>query len=68
MASTSSYFYRDQQAVLDDVAYQFHLEQPTLEQLVRQFLVEFQDGLGQYGKAMAMMCVLLAMMALVIVH
>ncbi len=60
MASTSSHFFRDPQAVLDDINYQFQLEPSTLIRLAEAFLEEFRLGLSSYGQPMAMMCVVSA--------
>lgn len=57
MASTSSFFYKDPQDVLDDIDYQFQLSPATLISLSRAFLNEFAVGLGNYNHAMAMMFV-----------
>ncbi|KAK0206198.1 hypothetical protein DFS33DRAFT_565432 [Desarmillaria ectypa] len=54
MASTSYHFFRDPQAVLDDINYQFQLEPSTLISLAKAFLEEFRLGLSNYGHPMAM--------------
>lgn len=57
MASTSSFFYRNPQTVLDDIDNQFQLSSPSLIELVKAFLAEFHVGLSSYNHPMAMMCV-----------
>jgi len=55
MASTSSYFYKDSQNVLDAIDYQLTLDPNTLVGLVKAFLDEFRMGLSNYNFPMAMM-------------
>ncbi|KAK7471056.1 hypothetical protein VKT23_002471 [Stygiomarasmius scandens] len=54
MASTSSYFYKDSQNVLDAIDYQLTLDPNTLVGLVKAFLDEFRMGLSNYNFPMAM--------------
>ncbi|KAF5393911.1 hypothetical protein D9757_000352 [Collybiopsis confluens] len=54
MASTSSYFYKNPQHVLDDIDIQLTLEPALLKDLTKAFLEEFNLGLGKYNEPMAM--------------
>jgi len=44
-------------AIIDDIQQQFDLTNDTLKVITSQFLSDFNLGLGDYGHAMAMMCV-----------
>jgi hypothetical protein len=59
MASTSSFFYKHPQHVLDDISTQFQLSPDFLISLAKAFVNEFNVGLSAYNHPMAMMCVLL---------
>lgn len=41
--------------VLQDIEDQFHLDDDALKTITKQFLDDFEIGLGEYGQAMAMM-------------
>ena len=43
--------------LLDNIEAQFQLDDDALHTITKQFLEDFRVGLGEYGHAMAMMCV-----------
>jgi hypothetical protein len=46
------------EAILEDIERQFHLDADVLVSLTKAYLDELAVGLGAYGNALAMMCVL----------
>jgi len=45
-------------AHLDDIQQMFQLDEDALRVITKRFLQEFNQGLCEYGQAMAMMCVM----------
>ncbi|KAF6762898.1 hexokinase [Ephemerocybe angulata] len=54
MPSISALQFADAQSVLDNIERQFTISDDTLVEIAKGFLVEFEEGLNNYGKDMAM--------------
>ena len=57
MPAISAHQYDDAQSVLDTIGRQLTIADDQLIEITRAFVEEFQLGLNNYGKDMAMMCV-----------
>jgi hexokinase len=58
MVSTAALDVDDVQRVFDGIERQFQLDTDTLVTLTKAFLDEVANGLTNYGRPMAMMCVI----------